>query len=65
MRNALNLKDNKTLIGKKVKLFGDLASYFNVPGLKTVTYFELEDGTKGEQNHLTLPTQFLKHLQLD
>lgn len=47
VRNALNLKDNKTLIGKKVKLFGDLASYFNVPGLKTVTYFELEDGTKG------------------
>ena len=47
VRTALNLKDNKTLIGKKVKLFGDLASYFSVPGLKTVTYYELEDGTSG------------------
>ncbi len=47
VRNGLNLKDHKNLIGKKVKMYGDLASYFGVPGLKTVSYFELEDGTKG------------------
>lgn len=47
VRNALNLRDNKGNIGKKVKLYGNLASYFSVPGLRDVSYYELEDGTTG------------------
>lgn len=47
VRTGLNLKDNKANIGKKVTLYGDLASYFSVPGLKNVIYYKLEDGTTG------------------
>jgi len=47
IRNGLNLVTNKSLIGKKVKLYGDLVAYFGVAGLKNVVYYEFEDGTKG------------------
>lgn len=53
VRNGLNLKDHKNLIGKKVKMYGDLTSYFNVPGYKNVTYYELEDGTSGGTKPIT------------
>lgn len=46
-RNALNLRDNKGNIGRKVKLYGNLSTYFTVPGLRDVSYYEFEDGTFG------------------
>lgn len=47
VRTALNLQANKTLIGKKVTLYGTLESYFGSPGLKNVSYYILPDGTTG------------------
>ncbi len=45
VRNGLNLRDNPELLGQEVTMYGNLASYFNMSGLKDVAYFELEDGT--------------------
>ncbi|MBP8944924.1 MAG: choice-of-anchor J domain-containing protein [Paludibacteraceae bacterium] len=47
VRNGLNLVDKPANLGKKVKLYGSLETYFGVPGLKSCSYFELEDGTSG------------------
>ncbi|HRU63785.1 MAG TPA: DUF6359 domain-containing protein, partial [Paludibacteraceae bacterium] len=47
VRDGLNLVDKANNLGKKVKLYGSLETYFGVPGLKGVSYFELEDGTSG------------------
>ncbi len=47
VRSGLNLKDNKSLIGRKVKLYGELASYFSVPGIKNISYYEFDNGTFG------------------
>ena len=47
IRNALNLVTpaNKTLIGKKVRLYGSIESYFGAPGIKNVSYVILPDST--------------------
>ncbi len=47
VRNGINLKDNKSLFGKKVTLYGDLTAYFGIAGLKNTSYYLLEDGTSG------------------
>lgn len=47
VRDGLNLPANKSLIGHKVTMYGALTSYFSVPGLKTVTYYKLDNGTSG------------------
>ena len=48
VRNGLNLKDNKSLYGEKVSLYGDLTAYFvGIAGLKNTSYYVLEDGTSG------------------
>ncbi len=47
VRDGLNLKDHKELLGKRVSLYGDLAKYFGISGLKNVSYYVLEDGTTG------------------
>lgn len=47
VRTALNLKDNKLLLGKKVTLAGSLEAYFGAPGLKNTTYYDLGDGKTG------------------
>lgn len=47
VRDGLNLVDNPNNLGKKVKLYGSLETYFGVSGLKSASYFELEDGTSG------------------
>lgn len=47
VRNGVNLKDNKSLYGKKVSLYGDLTAYFGIAGLKNTSYYVLEDGTTG------------------
>ncbi|MCX7570642.1 5'-nucleotidase C-terminal domain-containing protein [Tumebacillus sp. DT12] len=46
IRTALNLKTNAGLIGKKVRITGNLETYFNVTGLKSPTAYEIvSDGT--------------------
>lgn len=47
VRTGINLKDNKSLYGKKVILYGDLTAYFGIAGLKNTSYYKLEDGTTG------------------
>jgi len=47
VRTGLNLKDVKANLSKEVTLYGSLVAYFGKPGLKDVTYYELEGGTKG------------------
>lgn len=37
VRNALNLAENASMLGKEVLLYGQLTKYFGVPGLKSVT----------------------------
>lgn len=40
-RNELNLKDNPSMLGKKVVLTGTLETYFSVPGLKNVKTYSM------------------------
>jgi hypothetical protein len=47
IRTGLNLKDNASRLGTKVKIYGSLEAYFGVPGVKSPKYFESEDGTSG------------------
>lgn len=47
VRTGLNLKENKSLIGRKVVFFGSLESYFGSAGLKNVSYYVLDNGTTG------------------
>ncbi|MFV0391760.1 MAG: DUF6359 domain-containing protein [Paludibacteraceae bacterium] len=47
VRNELNLVNNPANLGKQVTMYGSLASYFGMAGLKNVSYYELEDGTSG------------------
>jgi len=49
VRTGLNLKENPTLLGKQVILYGNLEKYFGVAGVKGVSYAECDDkqfGTK-------------------
>lgn len=47
VRDSLNLKDHKEKFGKNVTLYGLLTNYFGIGGLKSVSYYKLEDGTTG------------------
>ncbi len=47
IRDGLNLVDNAGNDGKKVKLYGMLETYFGAPGLRSVSYYELEGGKTG------------------
>lgn len=49
IRNGLNLQANPTILGKRVKLYGDLSNYFKTAGLKNILYYEFEDGKFGGQ----------------
>ena len=40
LRDGLNLKDNPSLLGKEIIIYGQLAKYFNVPGIKSPKYAE-------------------------
>lgn len=42
VRTGLNLKDNPSLIGKQVILYGNLEKYFGVAGMKSVSYAECD-----------------------
>ena len=48
VRNALNLVDNPSNYKKLVTLTGSLEKYFGVPGLKTVSKYEIEGVTPEE-----------------
>lgn len=59
-RTALNLKDNEGNLGKQVSLKGDVATYFGVPGFKTVSAYAWGDkGTDTPDTPVT-GTQFRK-----
>ena len=45
VRTSLNVVDNPDNIGKAVKLFGNIATYFSTNGLKEVSEFEMESST--------------------
>lgn len=47
IRTGLNLVTNPLNLGKKVKLYGALETYFSAPGIRTVSYYELEGGATG------------------
>lgn len=47
VRTALNLKDNKSLLGKKVTLAGSLEAYFGAPGMRSTMYYDLGEGKTG------------------
>ena len=40
LRNGLNLQDNPSLLGKEIIIYGQLATYFGVSGLKSPKYAE-------------------------
>ena len=42
VRTALNVKDNPSNIGKQVKVYGTLETYFSKAGVKNVTDYELQ-----------------------
>ncbi len=44
---GLNLKVNKTNLGKEVTLYGSLIAYFGKPGMQATSYYALEGGTTG------------------
>lgn len=43
VRTALNLVDNPSNHGKKIKLYGSIEKYFGVAGLKVVTEYEFSN----------------------
>ncbi|MDY6206299.1 MAG: DUF6359 domain-containing protein [Prevotella sp.] len=47
VRTKLNLKDNKTVLKQEVLLYGDIATYFGVNGIKNVTYAEINGQAVG------------------
>ena len=47
IRDGLNLVDNATLDGQKVKLYGSLETYYTKPGMKSTSYFEIDGGATG------------------
>jgi len=59
VRNGLNLQSNKSLIGKKVTLYGALTNYYGGAGLKNVSYYKLDDGTSGGTKPVDISTAIL------
>lgn len=53
VRNALNLSDNPGNFGKKVKLNGSFEKYFGVNGIKSVTEYEIEGSSSGDDSGST------------
>ena len=54
IRNGLNLKSNKSLLGQKVKIKGTLSSYIGIAGIINPTNFILANGTTGESTTSTV-----------
>ncbi len=53
VRTALNVKDNPTNVGRMVKVYGSLESYFSTTGIKSVTDYEFVE----EPSSFTLTLQ--------
>lgn len=49
IRDKLNLSANADNLGKEVLLYGDIAKYFSVPGLKNTSYAEINGTTIGSK----------------
>ena len=49
LRNGLNLKDNPSLLGKEIIIYGQLANYFSVPGIKSPKYAEAGGNSFGKK----------------
>lgn len=47
VRTGINIGDNRSLIGKKVTIYGNLTAYFGMTGVKNTSFYKLEDGTSG------------------
>ena len=47
IRTGLNLSDNPNNLGQEVLLYGTLEKYFRVPGVKNVTYAEINGNSFG------------------
>ncbi|MEI8272750.1 MAG: choice-of-anchor J domain-containing protein [Paludibacter sp.] len=50
LRNLLNLKDNHTRVGQKIRLYGTLNSALGIAGLTNVSKYVLADGTSGNSS---------------
>ncbi len=48
IRAAVNLMDNPANLGKELSISGDLAKYFNQPGIKAPTSFKLDGQGSGD-----------------
>ncbi len=48
VRDALNLKDNPTMLGASVMLYGSLEKYFGAAGLKSVSYAQYGENKAGK-----------------
>jgi len=53
-RNVLNLKTNKSLYGKKIKIYGTLSSFMGIAGLTNPLQYVLPDGTTGTAGTSTI-----------
>jgi len=49
IRTGLNLKDNPGNLGQEVLLYGNIDTYFRVPGVKSVTYAEIGGKSIGKK----------------
>ena len=56
IRTGLNLADNPGNLGQEVLLYGTLEKYFRVPGVKNVTYAEINGNSFGTDPGGTPPT---------
>ena len=56
VREGLNLVDNPGNLGQEVLLYGTLEKYFRVPGVKTVTYAEINGNGIGTDPGVEPPT---------
>ena len=52
VRKGLNLVDNPGNLGKEVLLYGNIEAYFRVPGVKSVTYAEIDGKTIGTKSNV-------------
>lgn len=48
VRTALNLVDHSELLGQEVEVYGNLESYFRVPGIKSVTQAKIDGKEVGK-----------------
>ncbi|MGC3976768.1 MAG: DUF6359 domain-containing protein [Paludibacteraceae bacterium] len=66
IRNALALKDNPTLLGKEVKVHGDITTYNTMPGIKNTDGYWLIESNTGinppEQGNFNVPVISISEL---